>query len=206
MCRDLNELRFTVLVPLKQDVVKVLYIKTISNCASRLFLYFFYSSFMVEPNLYSQLKTKLLHSLCGYSNMTTLTSPTCDALCHGIVMREGSPLYIIVIRTGPAVRPVKDQTRAPSGLVHLKDCLCNRTGKNRSNWPFFWKTIEPGSLLRTGMVLLDTVPHVAERKSHLHPHMVGPASPLSLRSCCTFLVLLLFSLCSRTAGTASAGS
>jgi hypothetical protein len=46
-------------------------------------------------------------------------------------------------RTGPAVRPLKDRTRAYTGPVHLKDRPCNRTGKNRLNRPVFNETGEP---------------------------------------------------------------
>jgi hypothetical protein len=44
-------------------------------------------------------------------------------------------------RTGPAVRPVKDRTRTYTGPVHLKDRLCNWTGKNRLNRPVFAKPV-----------------------------------------------------------------
>jgi hypothetical protein len=52
-------------------------------------------------------------------------------------------------RTGPAVRPVKDRTRDYSGPVHLKDRLCNRTGKNRLNRPVFYGTGEPAGSVWT---------------------------------------------------------
>jgi hypothetical protein len=45
-------------------------------------------------------------------------------------------------RTGPAVGPVKDQTRAYTGPFHLKDRPCNRTAKNRLDRPVFYGTGE----------------------------------------------------------------
>ena len=54
---------------------------------------------------------------------------------------SGSPSYSD--RTGPAVRPLKDRTRAYNGLVHLKDRMCNRTAINRLNRPVFYGTGEP---------------------------------------------------------------
>jgi hypothetical protein len=47
------------------------------------------------------------------------------------------------------VGPVKDWTRASAGPVHLKDRLCNRTGKNRWNRPVFPGTGEPGDFCTT---------------------------------------------------------
>jgi hypothetical protein len=55
-------------------------------------------------------------------------------------------------RTGPAVGPLKDRTRAYTGPVHLKDRLCNRTAKNRLNRPVFCRTGEPGGSMWTGAV------------------------------------------------------
>jgi len=60
--------------------------------------------------------------------------------------------HSLVIRTGPAVRPLKDQTRACTGSVHLKDRSCNWTGKNRLNRPFFWRTVEPVGSIWTAPV------------------------------------------------------
>ena len=55
-------------------------------------------------------------------------------------------------RTGPAVGPLKDRIRTSTGLVHLKDRPCNRTGKNRLNRPVSCKTGEPGGFLWIGAV------------------------------------------------------
>jgi hypothetical protein len=56
---------------------------------------------------------------------------------------------VFLDRTGPAVRPAKDRTRTYTGSVHLKDRLCNWTGKNRLNRPVFCETGEPAGSFRT---------------------------------------------------------
>jgi hypothetical protein len=51
------------------------------------------------------------------------------------------------------VRLVKDRTTASNCPVHLKDRLCNRTGKNQLNRAVFYETAKPGGSTRTGAVL-----------------------------------------------------
>jgi hypothetical protein len=50
----------------------------------------------------------------------------------------------IVIRTGPAVGPVKYRTRASNGPIRLKYRPFNQTSKNRTNRTVFSETGEPG--------------------------------------------------------------
>ena len=74
----------------------------------------------------------------GYLVLLILLSDTClflPLVSLFLFFRGSRPSYLN--RTGPAVGPLKDRTRAYTDPVHLKGRLSNWTGKNRSNQPIF---------------------------------------------------------------------
>jgi hypothetical protein len=88
------------------------------------------------------------------SHVLVVIWPPCDGFIRnalrGMSYDYCSRIHSYWDRTGPAVGPVKDRTRAYSGPGRLKDRPCNRTAINRLNRPVFCRTGEPDDFMRTG--------------------------------------------------------